>query len=91
MKDVSQVFKTNTLNAHYYFLLACWYSIILCIVQQQISYVRPKIFSLCFLKFSAKSNDFSLFFPKATRKSPNLPKTKAVQKNANRHRPEAKG
>ena len=59
--------------------------------QQQTSILKPKKFGLFYLKFTAKSNEISLFFLKATGSGQKMSKTKVVRKNANRRRSEAKG
>ena len=42
------------------------------------------------MKFNAKFNELSLFFPKTIASNQKMTKTKAVQEKANRHRSEAK-
>ena len=60
-------------------------------VQHQTSTLTRQKVGFIYAKFSAEFNEISLFFLKATRRGQKMPKTKEVQKNANRRRSETKG
>ena len=66
-------------------ILLYWFA-----VQQQTCTLRRQKFGLLYVKFSAEFIELSLFL-KAIGTGQKMAKTKAVRKNANRRRSEAKG
>ena len=60
-------------------------------VHQQTSTLTWQSFGFFYAKFSAKFNEISLFFLRATGKCLRMAKTEVVQQDANRRRSETKG